>query len=287
MQEISFQLSQRRMNGLAFGDPTKPLILALHGWLDNAASFIPVSGYLKDDYYVVALDFMGHGHSEHRSADAHYHQMDFVQDLHELIESQEWKHFILVGHSMGGIIGSLYASSFPERIKAFVTIEAFGPITKEAESSAQQLRESILSRIALRNRPARHPTSLSQAVQARVSAGYMEMASAELLVERNLSRQDDVLKWRTDRRLRTISSVRVTKGQAEHFMRKLEMPVMVIHGARGFDQVKGFVDERHHWLPNLTVDSCGGGHHLHMDNPEEVSQSLMKFLHTLVKVESN
>lgn len=265
------------MNGLAFGDPTKPLILALHGWLDNAASFVPLSDYLED-YYLVALDFIGHGHSEHRSADAHYHQMDFVQDLHELVDSQGWNNFILLGHSMGGIVGSLYASSFPERVSAFITIEAFGPITKEADSSAKQLRDSILSRIELRNRPARHPTSFSQAVTARVSAGFMNVASAELLVERNLWRQDDVLKWRTDRRLRTISSVRVTQSQAEHFMRSLTMPVAVIYGFDGFDQVKGFVDERRGWVNDLIVGSCAGGHHLHMDNPEAVSQKIKTFL---------
>jgi pimeloyl-ACP methyl ester carboxylesterase len=280
MQEISFQLTHRKINGLAFGDPTKPLILALHGWLDNAASFIPLSSYLKD-HYLVALDFMGHGHSDHRSADAHYHQMDFVQDLHELIESQDWTSFVLLGHSMGGIVGSLYASSFPERVSAFITIEAFGPITKEADSSAQQLRDSILSRIKLRNRPARHPTSFSQAVDARVAAGYMEASSAELLVDRNLSRENDVLKWRTDRRLRTISSVRVTHAQAENFMRNINMPVLAIHGSKGFEQVKGFFEERQSWLSELTIDGCEGGHHLHMDNPEDVSQSINRFLQTV------
>jgi pimeloyl-ACP methyl ester carboxylesterase len=277
MQEISFQLSHRRVNGLAFGDPTKPIILALHGWLDNAASFIPLSAYLED-FYLVAIDFMGHGHSEHRSADAHYHQMDFVQDLHELVESQGWESFVLLGHSMGGIIGSLYASSFSERVKAFITVEAFGPITKEADSSAQQLRDSIISRIELRNRPAKHPTSFAQAVTARINAGFMEVASAELLVERNLSQQDDILKWRTDRRLRTISSVRVTHAQAENFMRALSMPVLVIHGVSGFEQVMSFVDERRDWLSHLTVESCQGGHHLHMDNPVDVSSAIKVFL---------
>ncbi|TDF39623.1 alpha/beta hydrolase [Alteromonadaceae bacterium M269] len=277
MQEISFQLSHRRINGLAFGDPTKPLIVALHGWLDNAASFIPLSEHLSD-YYLVAIDFVGHGHSEHRSPDAHYHQMDFVQDLHEIVESQMWDDFILLGHSMGGIVGSLYASSFPEKVTKFISIEAFGPITKEAEVSAQQLRDSIESRIRLRDRSAKHPTSFSQAVQARINAGYMEPSSAELLVERNLSKQDDILKWRTDRRLRTISSVRLTHSQAEFFMRNLTMPVMVIHGTKGFDQVRGFVESRQEWVKDLTIENCPGGHHLHMDEPQPVSQVISEFL---------
>jgi pimeloyl-ACP methyl ester carboxylesterase len=136
----------------------------------------------------------------------------------------------------------------------------------------------------LRNSPARHPTNFSQAVAARISAGYLDMRSAELLVERNLSRQDDILKWRTDRRLRTISSVRLTRDQAEHFMRNLSMPTLVIHGSSGFDQVKGFVEARGHWLSDLTIDSCEGGHHLHMDKPDGVSQVIIRFLRKLTSV---
>ena len=39
--------------------------LCLHGWLDNAASFIPLAPLLKP-LDLVALDMAGHGHSQHR-----------------------------------------------------------------------------------------------------------------------------------------------------------------------------------------------------------------------------
>ena len=106
----------------------------------------------------------------------------------------------------------------------------------------------------------------------------MEPNSAELLVERNLSKQDDILKWRTDRRLRTISSVRLTHPQAEFFMRNLTMPVMVIHGTKGFDQVRGFVESRKEWVKDLVIENCPGGHHLHMDEPQPVGEVIYEFL---------
>ena len=277
MQELRFELAHLSLSGLAMGSPDKPLILALHGWLDNAASFVPLSAYL-DDYYVVAIDLAGHGHSAHRAAGNHYHQVDFVQDLHELVESQGWQRFILLGHSMGGIIASLYASCFSEKISHLITIEAFGPLTQDADTSARQLRESIESRLKVNRSVARHPTSLAQTIDARIKAGDISREAATLLVERNVGQQDGQYYFKTDRRLRTVSSLRFTLPQAEAFMRHIRCPVLVIIGDKGFISLREALTERRSWLAHLNTAECAGHHHLHMDNPADVAQAIIDFL---------
>lgn len=277
MHDTRFSLRHLTLTGLTHGDPDNPLIVALHGWLDNASSFIPLSHHLKD-YHLVAIDFAGHGHSQHRSPDAHYHQMDFVHDLHELIESQGWNEFILLGHSMGGIVGSLYTSCFPEKVSKYITIESFGPMTKTEESSSEQLRESIESRIKLEEREAQHPENYERVVQARAKAGDLSMEAAEMLVNRNLFEQDGQLRWRTDRRLRTISSLRVTEGQAKHFMQNIQCPTLAILGDRGYEMMRAKLEQRVDWVTDLKVARCKGGHHLHMDNPLDVAEQIIYFL---------
>ena len=145
--EIEFPLRNITLRGLAFGDPSKPLIVALHGWLDNAATFVPLAAYLQG-YYVIALDFAGHGKSDHRS-----------KDVHEVVETQGWDNFILLGHSMGGIIGSMYTSCFPEKVRKYITIESLGPVTKDSESSPEQLCESIESRLKGAASEGKHPSN--------------------------------------------------------------------------------------------------------------------------------
>ena len=47
-----------------FGDqsPNQKPILALHGYLDNSNSFLPLSHFLtKEGYYVISVDLPGHG----------------------------------------------------------------------------------------------------------------------------------------------------------------------------------------------------------------------------------
>jgi pimeloyl-ACP methyl ester carboxylesterase len=277
MQDVSFTLQHMDIAGLAMGDPSKPMILALHGWLDNAASFIPLAPYLRD-YYVLALDLPGHGLSSHRPIGSHYHLMDFVYDLHELIEQQQWHDILLVGHSMGGIIATLYASCFHERVKKLVSIESFGPMSKDAQSSAQQLRDSIENRLKSSRSPTQHPSSFERTVEARAKAGEMSLDAARLLMARNLYQQDGHWYFRTDRRLRTFSSLRITEEQVEAFMRAVQCPMLVILGDQGFESMRTSLQNRLTWVATLEKAHIAGHHHLHMDNPQEVATKLTTFL---------
>lgn len=277
MRELSFTLSHLTLRGLGLGDPQKPMILALHGWLDNAASFIPLSHYLTD-YYIVAIDITGHGLSDHRAKGSHYHQIDFVHDIHELVESQDWPPFILMGHSMGGIIASYYASCFPEKVSQLISIESFGPMSKEPSSSPAQLRESIESRLKANSSAAKHPTSLESTIEARSKAGDMSEASATLLVNRNIEARDGQYFFKTDRRLRTISSTRITESQAEAFMRSIACPMLVILGDKGYESMKKALSNRKSWVANSHIIECEGHHHLHMDDPISVSNYINGFL---------
>ncbi|WP_338292103.1 alpha/beta fold hydrolase [Planctobacterium marinum] len=276
MTEIEVALPHMTFRGLSFGDPELPPAIALHGWLDNAASFIPLAECLPD-FHIIALDLAGHGKTDHRAQGAHYHLMDNVQDLHQVIELMELDKVSFISHSMGGIVSSVYASCFPEKVQALAVIESFGPLTLEPETSPQQLRESIESRIASQQKTPRHPGSMDAAVTARLMAGKMQRGSAQLLMERNIEQSDEGLKWRTDQRLRTISSLRLTEPQANAFIAGVQCPWLTILGSEGFEKLKVNVERRQSLVNNLEVVTCDGGHHLHMDNPGQVAEKISVF----------
>ena len=101
MTEFELTLSTLTMRGVRYGDENKPALIALHGWLDNAASFRPLSEHLTD-YQLISLDFAGHGKSDHRANGAHYHLIDNIQDLHEAIALLALPEVNIVAHSMVG-----------------------------------------------------------------------------------------------------------------------------------------------------------------------------------------
>ena len=276
-QDLEYSLSNITLRGIGYGNPSKPMILALHGWLDNALSFQPIADYLTH-YYIIALDITGHGLSSHRSHGAHYHLIDFAHDIHELVESQRWQSFILMGHSMGGIISTIYASCFPEYVSKLISIESFGPMTKDTQSSPTQLRESILSRLKAQRSDAKHPSSIERTVEARAKVGDIKLESARLLITRNIREANGQLFFTTDRRLRTFSSLRMTEPQAEAFIRNIQCPILVITGSQGYESMRALIQKRLLWVDDLTVAECEGHHHLHMDNPQPVATKIVEFL---------
>lgn len=280
MQEVEFDLGHITLSGLAFGDSSRPVILATHGWLDNAASFIPIAPYLTD-YYLVAIDFAGHGLSAHRPKGAHYHLLDNIFDLHALVVQQGWDDVILLGHSMGGILASIYAASFAEKLKALIMLEAFGPLTKTPDTSPQQLRDAVLSRLEVADKVTSHPGTFEIAVKARLSTGGIQQESARLLMQRNTKVGTNGVEWRTDPRLRTFSLLRLTNEQAEAFMQAVESPTLSILGEQGFDELKTTQEQKKHLFKRFTSRECPGGHHLHMEYPEEVASEINLYLQEL------
>lgn len=70
-KEVRFTVHNRIITALQWGEDDQPLILALHGWLDNAESYYKLAPQLSK-FRVVAIDMAGHGQSDWRSADSGY-----------------------------------------------------------------------------------------------------------------------------------------------------------------------------------------------------------------------
>ncbi len=287
LDPIAFELPHITLRGLTNNLVGKPLILALHGWLDNAASFVPLLAEMND-YHVIALDWAGHGLSDHRPQGSDYQQFDYIDDLHQLITQQEWHDVILLGHSMGGILSSIYAATFPEMIRAVVSIDAMGPIVTE-NSVAENLRSGVLSRQKRRaKRSVSNPVPLAQLVEKRQQHTELNYELVELLVQRatrpvivEAGEGGTQVVWRTDSRLRNASLIRLTEQQAQEFMAGVTSPMQIIIANQGLLAKRGTWQQRIQWFSNAEIVHMNGGHHLHMYQTEQFWSSIAVFLRNL------
>jgi pimeloyl-ACP methyl ester carboxylesterase len=282
-EEISFNLGELTLTGLAFGDKNDELVLCLHGWLDNAASFIPIMPYLKGKR-VIAIDWTGHGLSSHRSPDAHYHFIDYVYDLLLLLESNQWQQIDIVAHSMGGMISSAFAAAFPEKVKSLTLLDSIGFISSEAEESTEHLRKGMLSRLKNNTqilpsskKKKLHP-SIDSAINARVQVSDLKFEQAKLLVERGIIERDKGFVWRSDSRLRNTSPYRLTLAQAKQFIQDIKTPVQLIYGDKGLSFVQSGLKEFAPLFSDFTSHKLIGGHHFHMEEPELTSRQILEFI---------
>lgn len=250
-------------------------LLALHGWLDNANSFAPLAHQGLSP--MLALDFAGHGCSDHRPPGAATHFVDHVRDVERVAAKLTPQPFDLVGHSMGAGVAVLFAATFPERVRRLVLIEGLGPPATPGADAPAKLREAIDGMHGLAHKQPPIYADFEEAVRARTRGfGGLSAASARLLCGRGLQPVADGWTWSTDARLRLRSSLRLTEEQVEGFVRGIRAPTLLIVGEQGMGG-DGAFDHRLDWLEQVELARLSGPHHLHMEAPEPVAEYIRKF----------
>ena len=131
-QEIVLDVSGRRIAARVWGPADGRRILALHGWLDNAASFDRLAPLLEGAR-IVAVDLPGHGLSEHAPKGCSYHFFDWPADVLAITKALGWFEFDLMGHSMGAGIASLTPALAGGSVKRLILIEGIGPLSRLEE----------------------------------------------------------------------------------------------------------------------------------------------------------
>lgn len=278
MAELHLHLPIGPIQALHWGDTGAPKVLALHGWLDNAASFEPLAAHLPG-IELVAIDLPGHGRSVHLPPGTHYTYETAVHHVLDAADILGWDRFTLLGHSMGAGIASLVAAACPQRLERLVCIEALGGLADEAANSAKRMRESVAASRGLRDKALRVFPDPEPAIRARMAANQLSEASARRLVERGIRRVPHGWEWSSDQRLTVPTFLRQTQAQIETTVAGIECPTMVVFAdpdqpylpdALRRRYVECLRDGRLHVLP--------GTHHLHMEQPDAVARCIADFL---------
>ncbi len=277
MNEVTFSVAGIQLTGLVSQTVNQSPTLALHGWLDNAASFFPLMPLLSERP-VVALDLPGHGLSDHRTAGAAYYFVEWAADIIELIEQQNWHQVHLLGHSMGGFICQLVASVIPERIQCVSLIEVFGLLTFEAEQTREKLIAALAERRALAAKQAPVYADKERLIRLRAEMSALTPRQIAPIVERNLYAVDGGWSWRVDPRVRLGSPFRYTLEQADDLIAGIQCPVQLIRGAKGFKEVDTALLRWAESIESLQVSTLEGGHHVHLEDPVTVAQQINTFL---------
>lgn len=252
-------------------------ILAIHGWLDNAASFSSLIPLLPN-YNWTAIDLPGHGHSFHRPANTYYHFIDWVTDIVDFIKDRYTKPVTLVGHSLGGMLSTVIAGLYPELIDKVILIDAAGLMTQAKTDGAKELRAALDSRAAQLAKSNEQSVNFKAAIRARIMAGDISEHSASKLLERNLRSDGQTHYWRSDNKLRTRSPIRMHATQAQSIIENITSAVLILLAEDGYPEIKqGFSHYQSHYQ-NLICVTVAGSHHCHMDEPEQCAQYISRFL---------
>ena len=262
-------LAEGRLAALVWGEAGAPTWLALHGWLDNAASFSRLAPLLVErlGIRIVAIDFAGHGKSRPLPAGVDYAIWDYLHDVLDALDGLELEQVTLLAHSMGAGVSTLLAAALPERVSQLILIDGLGPLPTPAEEMPAQLRKGLLGH---RRRPSRLPryADIESAVAARSTGGVMPLGADTVrpLVLRNTEPlMEGGVQLCTDGRLMRPSLVRFTPAQVMATLTAIQAHVLLIEADAGVLVDREGVEQARNAVAQLTRRVLPGGHHLHLD----------------------
>jgi len=102
----------------AEGPKSGPILILMHGIGSRWQVFLTTMLVLTQRWHVVAMDLRGHGRSGR--VPGRYGLMDYVEDVQAVIRHLGDESALVIGHSLGAMIGIGLASETPSLVRALV-----------------------------------------------------------------------------------------------------------------------------------------------------------------------
>lgn len=285
-KEVEFVVGNYTLRGRLYGEQLIKTgkyhpIIALHGWLDNCASFnFLAPKMLAANCCVLALDLPGHGRSDHRNTFGAYNIWQDIPEILHIADQLQWQRFGLLGHSRGAMISTILAATCPERVNYLGLVDGIVPFPIKEGEALEQLKRAVQGALSIQTKSRTLYDSFDAAVKAR-EQGFIALGheDAQVLAERGVIREADKYYWGNDKNLMIPSEMKFSEAQVKNIMENISMDIHLVLGKEGMvndfayvlDWLKQFPRVKKHYLP--------GGHHLHMSQAaNQVAEILIKVL---------
>ncbi|MGZ5164567.1 MAG: alpha/beta fold hydrolase [Burkholderiales bacterium] len=268
--EYFAEIDGLRLHVQDYGASGKPPMLCVHGGGANAHWYDFVAQGFNTDYHVRAVDLRGHGDSEwHNSNPPNYKYTRHAADIHELTEKLDLHDFVLIGHSMGGMVSSVYAATYPGRAKALIVVD----------SNLVMSPERIASFQVVADRPARDYASQEEfIVNYRVRPGG-STAPLEALrhIAQHSGRLFDDGRWRHKVDRRTYANRELVDSFA--LWNRIRIPALLMKGGLSTRMTLEAIAEVKSRAPQATMTVVADAdHHITLDNPAGFIRAARDFL---------
>ncbi|KAM8931193.1 serine hydrolase-like protein 2 [Pelodytes ibericus] len=283
LKELRFSVPWGHLAAKAWGTGEGNPVLCLHGWLDNANTFDRLIPLLPQNNHYVALDFSGHGLSSHLPLGMRYQHMDYLTDVHRVVTALGWKKFLILGHSMGGVVGGLFASIFPESVRQLILLDSYGFFPVHSDTVVSLLQKSIIHYSRLVGvTPSKIYTEKGALQRLMDANSSLTHDTAKLLLQRGTKSVPGGVTFSRDIRITVNNAVPLSLSQCLQIMKNIKADVNIILANEGMiaDQMRGVYTDHGQALLNgyketlkerCQVNIVDGNHFVHLNEPEKVA----------------
>lgn len=127
--------------GQWYGSSENRPIVMLHGWQDNAGTFERLIPLLPPNHSYLTIDLPGHGFSSHIPHGMHYSLVHYIHTLKLIQRHYNWEKMSLIGHSMGGMVCSLFTILNPDQCDILICVDGSArPFNGNVAQSSRRLQ---------------------------------------------------------------------------------------------------------------------------------------------------
>lgn len=295
--EVSIPAPWGAIQGKWWGSFDKQPILFLHGWQDNSGSFDPLIEQLPKDLSYLCIDFPGHGFSSHYPKGHFYYIFyDGLITARRVVKHYGWQKVSIVGHSLGGAVGFMYAASYPDEIDKLVSLDIVCPRVSQPSTLANAFGSCIDNFLKYEGLPPdKQPCYEYDEMVAIALQGYkgsVTKDSVEILMKRGMKpckEKEGKYLFSRDVRLKVSGLGMPSLDIVLELAAKVKCHYLNI---RAKDGLKLESPEIYPQVLKLLRDTCksfnyyvvDGAHHVHLNDAKRIAPFLAKFLTTEVPI---
>nr|WP_322785848.1 hybrid fatty acyl-AMP ligase/type I polyketide synthase [Stanieria cyanosphaera] len=275
MREISINVRGLRICLCSWGPEEGPLVVCLHGILEQGAAWSEVAIRLaQKGYRVIAPDLRGHGRSDHVGKGGSYNLLDFLADIDAIVENLADRAFTLVGHSLGSVVAAIFASIRPQQINNLVLVETILP----SEVAEEQTAEQLATHLDYLASPPEHPVFPNvEAAAERLRQGTpaISKALAMLLAERITEPCEGGVRWRWAALLRTRAGVGyngIERSRYLGLLKRIKAPITLVYGDKSNFNRQEDLSAQQIAMPDAEKVVIPGGHNLPLEAPSALAK---------------
>ncbi len=135
-------LFSRDLKVQIFGDQKNPAVIFLHGGPGyNSVSFERTTAkeLAKNGIFVISYDRRGEGRNH--SYKASYTFEEVFSDLLNIYKTYKIENAIIVGHSFGGIVGTLFTEKYPKKVRSLILVSTPISMQKTLKNIVEKSKE--------------------------------------------------------------------------------------------------------------------------------------------------
>jgi pimeloyl-ACP methyl ester carboxylesterase len=237
-----------------------PPLLFVHGYACDSHDWSWQLPHFAATHRVIAVDLRGHGRSS--APRDGYTAVQLASDLAGLLKELDVDGVVVLGHSLGAVVGSALAVEYPSLVAALVCVDPPYLVPDEVASSVQPLLATL--------RGADPAPVIQQIIQGLDSPG-----TGPALRTWHLRRAAGVPAHVLRQAFENLTSGLVLNSVSRPYLRRRDCPVLALYAnpERAAAETELFGDQR-----SRAIGWEGTGHWLHQERPAEFNATVSAWL---------